>query len=381
MNKKNDKTGIAFFCLSLMVLFPSVLSAQSGLGTEGYDYEGKAIVAILPFTGEEEPAAVLNQAAIGAVADLQKYSPRSVNIETVEAAGVRIPTDMPPVRELVPGVRFALTGGVYPGNYTGEYYLQLWLWDMTTASMIYTDDLVYEHIDEGLSALPGLVEWLFSHIAVVFEESEPPAANIWQEKLITAGVRSGVSQRWYTTPEESAPGAHALNFEGGVFVSVFLNSLLSLQTEINFTFDNLAYRGIDDIGGAGEYTPVLANRRYTAYSLMFPLIFKANFRPGNFRFSPLAGIYAFLPLGDVAFQNNPAGEGDTFSWSAAAPVGYIAGVEAAMKLGPGILLGDMRYAGDFGTITIHDDEDTAYRRGALSFTLGYAFEFINVRKR
>jgi hypothetical protein len=253
---------------------------------------------------------------------------------------------------------------------------------MTTASMIYTDDLVYEHIDEGLSALPGLVEWLFSHIIVKSEEILPPAEPVWEEKLITAGLRSGVSQRWYTSPEEFAPGAYALNFEGGLFVSFLLNSLLSLQAECNFTMDNLVYRGIDNIGGEGEYLPLLVNEKYTSYSLMFPVILKANFSPGNFRIAPFAGIYAFLPLGDAVFQKNPGGEQRTLSWSSAAPLGYTLGFEAAMKLGPGILIGDLRYAGDFGTISIGDnDEDINYRRGALSFTLGYAFGFIDIRRR
>jgi hypothetical protein len=287
---------------------------------------------------------------------------------------------MPPVRELAPGVRFALTGGVYPGNFAGEYYLQLWLWDMSTSSMIYTDDLVYDDINEGLQSVPGLVEWLFSHISIVPVESEPPAEKGWEEKLITAGVRSGVSQRWYTESEKIAPGAHALNFEGGLFVSVFLNSLLSFQAEMDFTFDNLVYRGIDDTGGAGEYTPVYANEKFTAYSLMFPLLAKVNFRPGNFRLAPFAGIYAFLPLGKAPYRKNP-GEEDSFSWSAAAPLGYTVGLEAATKFGPGLIIGDIRYAGDFGTITIHNDEDIAYRRGGVSFTLGYAFGFIDIRKR
>jgi hypothetical protein len=175
---KNMIRRISNFSLLLALLFPPALTAQSGPGTGGYDNEGRAITAILPFTGEEEPAAVFNQAVVEAVAAMPKYSPRSVSAGTVEAAGVRIPTDMPPVKELVPGVRFALTGGVYPGNYAGEFYLQLWLWDMTTATMIYTDDLVYEHIDEGLSALPGLVEWLFSHITIISEESAAPAEKI-----------------------------------------------------------------------------------------------------------------------------------------------------------------------------------------------------------
>ncbi|MDR1278039.1 MAG: porin family protein [Treponema sp.] len=374
------KTGLVFFSLSLIVLFPPALGAQSGPGTEGYDGAGRAIVAILPFTGEEEPAAVFDQAVAEAVANLGNYSPRRVSMETVQAAGVRAPTDMPPIRELVPGARFALTGGVYPGNFPGEYYLQLWLWDMAHSSMIYTDDLVYEHIDEGLESLPGLVEWLFSHIVMVPVESEPPAEAVRNEKWITVGVRSGVSQRWYTDPEEFAPGAQALNLEGGLFASVFLNSLLSVQAEVDFTLDNLVYRGIDDIGGSGGYIPLLVNEKYTSYSLMFPIIFKANFRPGDFRLAPFAGIYVFAPLGDAVFQKKPGGTEDSFSWSAAAPLGYTAGFEIAIKLGPGILLGDIRYAGDFTTINI-PDAATSYKRRALSFSLGYGFGFVDMRKR
>jgi hypothetical protein len=369
-----------FFSLALTALLSLRLYAQTGF-EPGYDYEGRAVVAILPFTGEREAAELFNRNAADAVAGLQTYSPRNVSAGTVEAAGVRIPTDMPPIRELAPGTRFALTGGVYPGSYEGEYYLQLWLWDMSNFAMIYTDDLVYEDINEGLESLPGLVKWLFSHIVLRPVESEAAVQKGWEEKLIYTGVRSGVSQRWYREPEKFAPGAHALNFEGGLFVSFWLNSLLSLQGELNFTFDNLVYRGIDDIGGTGEYIPVLANEKYTAYSLMFPVIMKVSFRPGNFRLAPFGGIYAFLPLGDASYRKNPAGEGDAFSWSAAAPLGYILGLEGAMKLGPGILLADLRFGGDFGVINIHDtNADTAYSRGIISFTLGYALGFIDIHK-
>jgi hypothetical protein len=372
--KNMIKIGLVFFVPALMLLFPSLVGAQSGTG--GYDSEGRALVAILPFIGEEDPAAVLNRAATDAVVRLGKYVPRTVSMETVEAAGVRVPTDMPPIQELVPGVRFALTGGVYPGNFPEEYYLQLWLWDMSNSSMIYSDDLVFEHIDEGLESLPGLVEWLFSHIVVVSTEIEPPVEPGWTEKRITLGIRSGVSRRWYTAPEESSPGAQALNFEGGLFVSVFLNSLLSVQAEADFTFDNLVYRGIDDIRD-----PFVTRIKYATRSLAFPLILKANFRPGNFRIAPFAGVYAFVPLGDAVFQRRPGGEDDSFSWSAEAPLGFAAGVEFAMKLGPGTLIGDIRYAGDFTVTNIRDGEDTSYKRGALSFALGYGFGFVDIRKR
>jgi hypothetical protein len=390
MNRNSIKSWIAFFGLWFVVL--SSLSAQNGNGprdenTEGYDYNGKAIVAILPFTGEEKAASDFNRAVTGAVANMQKYSGRNISIETVEAAGVRIPTDMPPVRELTTGVRYALTGGVYPGTYENEYYLQLWLWDMSNSTMIYTDDLVYQNIDEGLQSLPGLVEWLFSHIIEVAVESGAPPEKAWGDKLITAGIRSGVSRHWYTASGETVPGAYALNYEGGIFVSVRLNSLFSIQVEADFTFDNLVYRGVTNTGVEGvEYIPVLENEKYTAYSLTFPLLFKANFRFGNFCLTPLAGIYAFVPLGETSYRKSLSGEESSFSWSVPVPLGYSAGFEAAMKFGPGALVADIRYAGDFDTTTIHDaadvsGKDTSYKRGMLSFTLGYAFGFIDIKKR
>jgi hypothetical protein len=383
MNKSRIKSGLVFFGLWLVVLSP--LSAQNGNGPraenrEGYDYDGKAIVSILPFTGEDEAARTFNRAVGEAVTGLQKYSPRLVSIAAVEAAGVRVPTDMPPIRELAPGARYALTGGVYPGNYAGEYYLQLWLWDMSNATMIYTDDLVYQNIDQGLESLPGLVAWLFSHIVEVPVESEAPPEEAPADKRISLGVRSGVSQRWYTAPDETSPGAHGLVYEGGVFLSVLLNSLLSVQGEVNFTFDNLVFRGISDTIPGADYAPVLVNNKYTSYSLMFPLILKAQFKPGNLRLAPFAGIYAFLPLGKVSYETSLTGEKESFSRSAIVPLGYTLGLEIAAPCGPGLLLADIRYGGDFDTLTIDDGADTAYKRRMLSVSVGYAFGFITVKK-
>jgi hypothetical protein len=367
---------IAFFSLSLLVLLP--LQAQISLPAEGYDYDGRAIVSILPFVGEEESSATFNQATVDAVMDLQKYSPRSVTSATISAAGVRIPTDMPPIKELVPGARYALTGGVYPGNYEHEYYIQLWLWDMNSSTMIYTDDLVFENIAGGLDTLPGLVEWLFSHIIEVTLEGDLAPKKGWEDTLINVGLRSGFSQRWYTAPNETASGAYALNFEGGLFASVFLNSFLSLQVELNVTWDSLVYRGISNIGNK-EYIPVLANEKYTSYSMTFPFFLKLNFKPGNFRIAPLAGLYVFTPLGKTSYRRTPTGEEETFSLSVDFPMGLIVGLEGAVKFGPGMLIADIRYLGDFGTITIHDADAIAYNRRMFSFTLGYAFGFINLK--
>jgi hypothetical protein len=50
-----------------------------------------------------------------------------------------------------------------------------------------------------------------------------------------------------------------------------------------------------------------------------------------------------------------------------------------MQFGPGQLLADFRWGGDFGVIDIHDT-DIAYSRGMVSFTVGYGFGFIDRKK-
>jgi hypothetical protein len=371
------------FGLFLPLLFPPAVKAQNVPSREGYDYDGKAVTALLPFIGETADAAAFNSAVAQAVANLEKYSCRVVTTETVEAAGVKIPTDMPPIRELIPGARYAVTGGVYPGSYEGEYYLQLWLWDVTGSTMIYTDDLVYRNIESGSEDLPGLVEWLFSHIVEMTVAAEPEPKKAWDDKLIYAGLRLGASNHWYTAMEETVPGAHSLNHEGGIFISARLNSLISLQAEIDFVWDDIVYRGIKDSSGGGPgttYSPVLENERYRSFSLLFPVFLKLNFRPGIFRLSPYAGLFATAPIGKTSYRRNPLGEEDSFSRSSQAPLGLTAGFEVATKLGPGVILADVRYSGDFGKTTIDNPSETSYKRGIVSFTVGYALGFIDIKK-
>jgi hypothetical protein len=260
-------------------------------------------------------------------------------------------------------------------NPEGEFYLQLWLWDMNNATFIYIDDLRYQNIDEGLEILPGLVEYLFSHITEVVIEPEPVPEDPWENKRINLGFRSGVSQRWYTSAKENAPGAHALVYEGGFFGSVFFNPLISIQLEANFSLDKLVYRDIYNPLKPDDYTSVYTNEKHTTYSLTFPLIVKANLKSRIFRFAPFAGIYAFIPLGDAAYEKNPLGETGSYSWSASVPLGYTVGFETAMRCGSGMLLADIRYSGDFDAIVIQDDVETSYKRRALSLTLGLCLWF------
>jgi hypothetical protein len=361
-----------------MILLPVLVFAQTRPAEDaaGLDYEGKAIVAVLPFAGKETDMALrFHEETIRIVAGLEKYTPREVQISTLNSAGIEIPTDMPPNRNLTAGARYALTGGVYSGSKDQEYYLQLWLWDMTGSTMIYTDDLVYEDITGAIQSLPGLVEWLFSHIYEV--TTETPETDIRQDPLLTLGLRAGPSQRWYISPGETAPGAWALSFEGGISGALRLNSLLALQIELIFSGDNLVYRGLNQEGP--DY--ILANEKFTSYSLMIPFLLKLNLRPGIWRISPLVGIYVMAPLGETRYRMSTEGEDRSYSYTFSVPAGFTAGLEAAVKYGPGLFLAGVRYAGDFGDINIDDDQKTSYRRDMLSIFFGYEFGFLDTKRR
>jgi hypothetical protein len=360
----------------LIALFPLLLPAQTAPGRPawGFDEEGKAIVAVLPFAGEEEAARRFHGETMKAVVALNKYESREV-LASVFSGAVEIPTDMPPSQGLLPAARYSLTGGVYEGSRPGEFYLQLWLWDMTGSTMIYTDDLVYEDIDGAMESLPGLVEWLFSHIhEVIVEEPEPPLPQEW---LYTFGVKTGLTQRWYVRPGERVPGAQSFGFEGGLMGAMRFSPLLSFQAEMLFSRDDLVYRGL-----AADDTAY--NEKLSSVFLTIPLFLRMNFKAGLFRVSPMAGFYFALPLGQSRYSDSMDGQGSYSNSGTLA--GFNMGLETALKYGPGLIIAGLRYSADFGYLTIDYDNpkdtvpDTSYRRDMFSFYLGYEFGFVDLNK-
>jgi hypothetical protein len=358
-----------------MLVFPALVFAQTTLAPWGFNAQGKAIVAVLPFIGEDEMARRFHREVIIAVPALDKYDSFDVPAYIFSGAGLELPTDMPPSQDLIPAARYSLTGGVYAGGRPGEYYLQLWLWDMAGSTMIYTDDLVYDDIDGAMESLPGLVEWLFSHIREIIVET--PELSLPSDWLYTVSVKAGLSPRWYVRPGERAPGAQSLGLEGGLSGALRLTSLLSLQLELLFTQDNLVYRGLDS-------DDVYYSEKLTTAFLSLPLSLRLNVKAGRFRLSPVAGLYIALPLGQSRYS-------DSFDATArythsGVLAGINTGLEAALNYGPGLLVAGLRYAGDFNPLVINFnnpkniESDTSYRRDLFSFYVGYEFGFVDLNK-
>jgi hypothetical protein len=367
LRPKRSPRGMIFGCFFALLLFPGLVFAQTGPEPTG-EPRVKIPVAVFPLLGDEtDMVNQFYQEILNSVAVLEKYDPQPVPLATllqVEA----IPTDLPPPVAVSAGARYALTGGVYPGSQENEYYLQLWLWDMSGSTMIYTDDLIYEDINDAMLSVPGLVEWLFSHIREM--TIQLPVPELKPDPAFSLGFRFGISPRWYISPGEQSAGAQALVMEGGMSGAFRLNPLLALQVELFLSADTVVYRGLNS-------RDVIFNVKYNSLSLMIPVLLRLNFRPGIVRLSPLAGVYAALPLGNTRYHESRTGADRSYAASFSVPLGFTLGFEAGIRLGPGEIFSDLRYNGDFGMVSINDQDQTKYKRHIFSITIGYEFGFFD----
>jgi hypothetical protein len=210
------------------------------------------------------------------------------------------------------------------------------------------------------------------------EEPEDPGTTAAEKGLDTdwlyLGLRAGPSLRFYTPSHDTrftGGDTYAVSMDLALAANVQVLSFLSIQAEMVFTWDNAslwAYRA-----GAGldrRYT-----KDYTAFSLMFPLMVKFDFYPGRFRISPFLGAYLLAPLGKLEASDSLDSESRSLGYKVSPPVGFLGGLGGALKLGPGAIIADLRYAADLGELQATTGNIREFRRGMLSLTVGYEFGF------
>jgi hypothetical protein len=193
-------------------------------------------------------------------------------------------------------------------------------------------------------------------------------------KWLYLGVRAGPSLRIYT-PSGDTPhtggDTQTVSGEAAFLARVQALRFLSIQGEAVFAWDDALvwnYRSHD--GAIDRYT-----WSYTGFSLQLPLMVKLDFYPGRFRVSPFLGAYCLLPLGTIKETNSMNSDRHSWTWRASPPLGLLGGLSGALKLGPGALSADIRYAADLGDT--EGGEISAFRRRSLSLTLGYELGFFS----
>jgi hypothetical protein len=206
------------------------------------------------------------------------------------------------------------------------------------------------------------------------ESGDPAGGNFWdalQDKnRLYLGAKGGLSLGFFkngfglvsktTFPSQSITSIPSYN--ASLYVSVPIWSLFAVQTEALLT---------NDIFKIYSGRTTLMTVSYT--SLMIPLLVKLVYRPSIFAVQGYGGAYLSLPLGSMKVQHSNGSYSANFSLVP----GFMAGGGFGVKLGPGYVMADVRYAGDFSNVKAsYNGIKDVSQRSKLLFALGYEFGLI-----
>jgi hypothetical protein len=373
------------------------------LGARETFAQGGGQLALLPFWGS--PPEIIAQFGFvleKCVRDDGTFAPFRVNMNN-------LPPDVPPggfppyvcpSPSITGDASFSLTGEIMYDAQTQNYRLRLYLWEIKTSRLVYTDELSAKNREECETYLPPLLDWLFSWLggesAAAVQTSEetaqpretPQAPSPRQKSLETASdegayhapseeplrhllyiaLRAGSSFRFYSRTEAQPfvenSIIHYYNFLGTLQATYYFLPSWAVQAEIVFTTDFAPFTGVSPAPPGQQ--PSLKTMPMSSSSLLLPIAVKGTIWYGIFNASALGGIYFTIPLG----QMNNELLGGSFNYSVAVPIGITAGVGLGVKAGMGNIILDLRWGSDLSQ-TIKDSGEQLYQRSMLALSLGY----------
>jgi hypothetical protein len=359
-------------------------------------------VAVMAFQGTNViQSRQLYDAVIREARRLEGYTSRPLSfVESPNDPG--LPPDRAPGPAFLGAAQYVLTGEYYIDN-EDVWHLQLWLWDSSNGSLVYTDEEIAENMAEAEGYLPTLLSWILSHIPAEQEisppDTRPPARQTGSPERqrisppetasgeakeedspaftmgLYLGLRGGGSFNVYSLPRisggyESNIGQSFTN-EAAFFAEFQVLRFLSLQGEVVLTPDFLR---LSKLVPNDEGDNIRVTDDFSSMSLMFPFLIKTPFRMGIFASSLYAGAYLTMPLGNTKMKNgDPAGSGGSYSFGITQYFGILLGLDMGVSLGPGELLLDLRYSKDFGLTRIQVTPELPYIRSRISLSAGYKF--------
>jgi TolB-like protein len=198
-------------------------------------------------------------------------------------------------------------------------------------------------------------------------------SKTWSDFHLDIGARVGVSSRFYTLSDDIMGAASdGASFEGAGQVSAAFLSFnllgfpvdVAAQTEVMFTHDTVNYTTQNDDGDhSGSFSYL---------SLRIPVFAALVVGFGErFSLSVFTGPHFTIPLEEMSYTV----DGNSTSFSCSVPWGWTVGMQVWVALGSGSVVGDLRYAGDFGRTSIDGAPGTLpiFSRELLSFSAGYKF--------
>lgn len=156
---------------------------------------------------------------------------------------------------------------------------------------------------------------------------------------------------------------------GSLFVRYNLPSLpaLGFQADVGIMANNGFSAEVSGTLGGMKYS-FSAKGTYT--SLELPVLVTYDLAAGPVTITLLAGPNLSFPLGKAKVEQSVPSDA-TEKWDIDSKVlfGLTAGAAVAYPLGPGAIVGDLRYTTDFNKVKVEGQE--AMTRRALTFSAGY----------
>jgi hypothetical protein len=394
---------LVFLCLFLFcVPRPAVTQQVSGTDVTS---SRPADVAVMTFVGDDLTlSAQLHDAVVNEVGGIAGYTPQLVTLDEFPES-INFPPDEPPAPNYLGATRYVLTGEFYVDLDEEMNHFQLWLWRSADGSLVYTDELVAEDMDEAMSYMPALVSWVFSRIpeerrVTVVQQQPGMTITVDQSgrqyetldnplnRWIYVGLRAGGSFRFYILPtlvkDYSSNFTQNFSYEAALQLGFRFLSFMSVQMEAVFTQDSAPFRGPKFQLNESEIRYVYYTDSYNSKSLMFPVTVKFPLEFEPYIVSPFAGAYFIMPLGQMEVATTEEGKtGGSYEYAYSMQLGLTFGVDFGVRLGPGILFLDLRYNADLGKTMVQMPDGTLfeYNRNMFSFSIGYELAFLNKKRR
>ncbi|MDR2630829.1 MAG: PorT family protein [Spirochaetaceae bacterium] len=346
-------------------------------------------MALMTFVGDDfDISAQFQESVTGEVDALGGYSIQPVSAERYPESRNFSP-DQPPEPIYLGDTKYVLTGEYYV-DLDDLQHFQLWLWNSNSGSLVYTDEMVFEDMEEAEGYLPPMVSWIFSHIPVeqriaVVEnvtervsqrdnEAEEDSGGILPyNRRFFLGVRGGGLFN-STVPQTSGDyeGGVSQGFsgEGAVLAEFRIFRFLGVQAEAVFIYDTFK--------AAKKTQKVLEVVRSTdtfrSMSLIFPLLIKVPLEVGRFTLSPFVGVYYAMPLGRMKIvPNDPDETSGFYTYKIDPPFGVTLGIDAGLPIGPGELFAGLRFNQNIGMTKVQNQNRMEYTRYRIGLSLGYEF--------
>jgi len=348
-------------------------------------------VALVPFWGPDEQfIREFGEELYKGVNEIQGF--RSLVIDMTD-----LPDDVPeggfppyicPSPSLIKSNPIAMTGEITADPDDDEYmHLRLYLWEMADTRLVFSDELTGYDREEVAMGLPGMLEWLFSWLkrggrGSGGDDGEGDTSNLYGGKQvfittsmplqwIYVGARVGATPlriqdkpNWKDADDRYMEARfETINASVALSVALFPEhipffSRFEVQGEATFNYD---------------FEPFNKERSLTPATMTLttgPLLKFQAYRQGYLLFTLFGGAYTTFTLNDKIIYTDYS----------LIPIGWTAGLSFGGKLDPlpGIFFIDLRYSSDeFNTMVMKDEE--AFRRRAVSVSIGYAYGFITKR--